>query len=469
MTLTLQGEEGMPRPTVLIVDDEVFFRRLFSDILKEGDKYDIEEVSSGKEALERLAKGKPIDVILADLVMPEVCGLELIRRTRSFDPAPDIILATGNATVESAIQALKSGARDYLIKPCNPEQLRHTIKTCVEQRRLIAENSQLLSQIRLYQKGQHLSGQLDVAALFQESINTLRNEIGPSRGLAFFVNQNGISQISSSDELTVDQARALAEYLVVRTKSQQKTELLRVQDLPGCGDCCDDLRTLWVFPMNSENQEHGALVLCNQAGSDLPEHLPLDSLTFLAEQVAIGFGNACQYHGARELIYTDDLTGLYNHRYLHIAIEQEIRRSERYGLEFSVAFIDIDYFKNINDQHGHLIGSDILKQVAEKLRECVRDADMLFRYGGDEFTALLVETDTRGAKIVAERIRRTIADFTFRLGAEQTCRLTGTVGHATYPIHAATKNELVDLADKAMYFGKNDRNIARSASELRSP
>jgi diguanylate cyclase (GGDEF)-like protein len=93
---------------------------------------------------------------------------------------------------------------------------------------------------------------------------------------------------------------------------------------------------------------------------------------------------------------------------------------------------------------------------------------MLFRYGGDEFTALLVETDTRGAKIVAERIRSGIESFNFSTGQGKTGRLTATVGHATYPIHATTKNEMIELADKAMYLGKHDRNSARSASEVRS-
>jgi diguanylate cyclase (GGDEF)-like protein len=92
---------------------------------------------------------------------------------------------------------------------------------------------------------------------------------------------------------------------------------------------------------------------------------------------------------------------------------------------------------------------------------------MLFRYGGDEFTALLVETDTRGAQIVAERIRLSIENFDFATRQGHTGRLTATVGHATYPIHATSKNELIDLADKAMYLGKHDRNISRSASDVR--
>jgi diguanylate cyclase (GGDEF)-like protein len=208
------------------------------------------------------------------------------------------------------------------------------------------------------------------------------------------------------------------------------------------------------------------VVLCNLNDSELPKSDSQQNLNFLAEQVSLGFHNACQYPGAREVFYTDDLTGLYNHRYLHIALEQEIRRSERYGLEFSLAFIDLDLFKNINDKHGHLVGSGVLRQVGELLHECVRDADMLFRYGGDEFNALLVETDTRGAKIVAERIRSTISEFEFSTGQGNTVRLTATVGHATFPVHATVLEEMIDLADKAMYLGKSELNITRSASEV---
>lgn len=458
----------MPKPKILIVDDEVFFRRLFSEILSEGDLYTIHSVGSGKEALDYLTR-ECVDVILTDMVMPEICGLELIRRTRSFDPAPDIILATGNASVETAIQALKGGARDYLLKPCNPEQLRHTIKTCLEQRRLIAENGLLQSQIRLYQKGQHLSSQLNIDTLFHESLTALLNEIGHGHnlGLAYLATQSGISHLEAKgfDE---EEAKKLAEQLLETTREMASPTLLKKADFPESIKSNETLQSLWVFPMAAENQEHGALVLCNLDDSELPAAPSQQNLAFLAEQVSLGFRNACQYHGARELIYTDDLTGLYNHRYLHIALEQEIRRSERYGLEFSLAFIDLDLFKNINDEHGHLVGSGVLRQVGDLLRECVRDADMLFRYGGDEFTALLVETDTRGAKIVAERIRSTIEGFEFSTGHGNTGRLTATVGHATFPIHATGLEEMIDLADKAMYLGKSDRNIARSASEVRN-
>lgn len=458
----------MPRPTVLVVDDEAFFRRLFSDILAEEGSYDIETAESGDTALLRLARGG-VDVLLTDMVMPGICGLDLVRRSRALDNPPEVILATGNATVESAIQALKSGASDYLLKPCNPEQLRHIVRTCVEQRRLLSENGLLRSQIRLYQKGQQLAGQIDVDTLFGEALTVLAHEAGDCRGLAFLLNQESISRLAATPGLDAEQAQTLAKALVPRLIGIDKGSVVPAEQIAAPEALPADLRALWLCPLQADNGMHGALVLFNREGAGFPEPLPREDMLFLAEQVALGFQNACQFHGARELIYTDDLTGLYNHRYLHIALEQEIRRAERYGLEFSLAFIDVDLLKRVNDTHGHLVGSGILRDVGQLLRGCVRDADLLFRYGGDEFTALLVETDSRGAKVVAERIRHGIEAHTFSVGDGKSCRITATVGHATYPIHASTKQELIDLADQAMYLGKRERNVIRSAAELRHP
>lgn len=457
----------MPRPTVLVVDDEAFFRQLFSDILAEDGGYEIEVAESGETALARLARGG-VDVLITDMIMPGLCGLDLIRRARAFNNPPEIILATGNATVESAIQALKDGARDYLLKPCNPEQLRHLVRTCVEQRRLLDENHLLRSQIRLYQKGQQLSSQLDIEALLQESLGLLLNETGTQiRHLAFLANADGVSRVIADAGTHEDQARHLAEALIAHLPGIGKGELLEAAQVAIPADAPEDLRRFWVFPLKADHDVQGALVLFNAVGQPLPDPFPRETLLFLAEQAALGFENAWQYQGARELIYTDDLTGLYNHRYLQIALEQEIRRAERYGLEFSLAFIDLDLFKTVNDTHGHLVGSSVLREVGELLRHCVRDADMLFRYGGDEFTALLVETDTRGAKVVAERIRKAIEGHHYNAGQGKTCRVTATVGHATYPVHAKNQQELIDLADRAMYQGKQVRNVARGAAELR--
>lgn len=453
----------MQKPTILVVDDELFFRRLYADILGESG-YAVETLESGEEALERIEKGG-IDLLLTDLVMPGLSGLDLLRQARLVDNPPEVILATGHATLETAIQALKTGARDYLIKPFQPDELRHLVHTCLEQRRLLDENTLLKSQIRLFQRGQQLASLLDVDRLLSQAVSTLLQEVEGARAFAFLVGrQRQLTRVAAAEGLTEAQAEGLAN-AVIPFLQEAEGSLLSGEQISESAQLPPDLRTIWVCPLFSQKRLRGGLVLTNPSGAE-SSPIPLDSLRFLGEQAALGFQNAYLYQGARELIYTDDLTGLHNYRYLQLILNREIRRTERYGLSFALIFIDLDYFKNVNDSHGHLAGSAALREVAAVLRKTVREVDLLFRYGGDEFTALLVETDGHGGAIVAERIRRTIENHVFLKEEGLTLRLTATVGFASFPEDARTKEDIIDLADRAMYHGKKTRNAARGPKDL---
>ncbi len=455
----------MKKPTILVVDDELFFRRLYAELLSE-DGYQVEAVASGDEALARLRRGG-VAVVLTDMVMPGLSGLEVLRLARGIENPPEVILATGHATLETAIQALKSGARDYLIKPFDPEELRHLVRTCIEQRRLLDENLGLKSQIRLYQKGQHLAAQLETDRLLPQAIDTLLHEVRGGRGFAFLISNNRISRLFAANGQNEPRALTLAYAMIPHLKGLNGFRALRANELEPPAEWPAGIRSLCLFPLRCEKRLEGGMVIFNSPGGDFPDPLPRENLLFLAEQTSLGFENAFRYQGAKELIYADDLTGLYNYRYLQIVLDQEIRRSERYGLEFSLIFIDIDRFKDVNDTHGHLAGSNVLKEVAGLLHASVREVDIVFRYGGDEFTALLVETESRGAAVVAERIRRTIENHSFLKDEELNLHLTATVGYATFPENAGDKREVVDLADRAMYEGKKLRNVTRGAWELK--
>jgi two-component system cell cycle response regulator len=453
----------MKKSTILVVDDELFFRHLYRELLSE-DGYQVETAASGDKALERLRLGG-IDIVLSDMVMPGLSGLELVRLTRSFDNPPDVILATGHATLESAIQALKSGARDYLVKPFNPEELRHLVRTCLEQRRLLDENTLLKTQIRLFQRGQNLASLLDIDRLLPQAVKTLIHEVGQGRGFSFLLSREQVSELHGLEGVEENQAKALAAALLPQIQALSGMHTLHRDDLPPGPGWPEQVDTLCFFPLRSQKSLKGALLIFNPPQGRFPDPLPHENLLFLSEQAALGFENAFRFHGARQLMYTDDLTGLYNYRYLQIMLDQEIRRAERYGLEFSLVFLDLDLFKRINDTHGHLAGSTALKEVAQLLRRSVRDVDMLFRYGGDEFTALLVETDSHGAKQVAERMRQTIEQHLFLTGIGHKARLTATMGYATFPTNAQDKRTILDLADQAMYQGKKVRNVSRGAWE----
>lgn len=449
---------------ILVVDDEHFFRNLYSDLLT-AQGHRVEVCENGQTAIDRMQL-ESFDLVLSDMVMPGKCGLEVLRAAQALANPPEVILVTGYASLESAIQALKSGARDYLVKPFNPDELRHLVRTCLDQRRLLSENEQLKKQIRLFQSGQSLSSLIDLTRLLPQALTTLLREMGATTGCGFVYKDGGIpvvmAQQGAADNPFCEQlgnllrAELAASSGLFQPKARLNKQLQRLQL---------QSEQLWLVPLGAGAELKGGLVICD-AEVALTAHPVSTDLRYLCDQIALGFENACRYQNAQELMYSDDLTGLYNNRYMKVAMEQEIRRSQRYGLEFSLIFLDLDRFKEINDHHGHLAGSAALQEVGQLLRECVRDVDTLFRYGGDEFGALLVETDARTARIVAERFRRVIVEHVFLQERGVPCQLTATVGFATFPTDAVDPEQLLDLADRAMYLGKAERNAVRGGGDL---
>lgn len=453
----------MAQTTVLVVDDEQFFLQLYSDMLKES-SFHVESCSSGEAAIERIQQGG-IDVVLTDMVMPGADGLEVLRVARAQDNPPDVILVTGHASTESAIQALKNGARDYLTKPFDPDELLHLLHTCIEQRRLLNENYLLKTQIQLFQRGQNMAALIDLERLLPQAINSLLQLFGGGRGTAFLFDKKGRPAPKATAGIEEEQAQELARDLPCLHTEKSGFCMLDNADWTPGENWPEQVNALGFLPLSCQGTTQGGIIVINPIEGAFTDTPYSEHLSFLAEQINLGFENAFRFSGARELMYTDDLSGLFNHRYLHLAIEKEISRSSRYGLKFSLVFLDLDHFKEINDTHGHLAGSKALSEVAQILLSTVREVDTLFRYGGDEFTALLVETDLSGARVVAERMRSSIEKAVLLQEEGINSRVTTTIGFATYPDHAEDKFTLIDMADQAMFHGKKTRNTSCAAGE----
>ena len=182
------------------------------------------------------------------------------------------------------------------------------------------------------------------------------------------------------------------------------------------------------------------------------KQLKLGALLCIAQQLG---KQLLRLDEKRAIIYQDDLTKVYNYRYLDLCLTSEIKRVNRFPSSFSLLFIDLDSFKPINDTHGHLVGSRVICQVAELLQEDLRDVDSVFRYGGDEFVIMLVEVSPEMAAKVAERIRKKIAAYRFDIGNHLTGQLTVSIGIACCPHHSRDKEELLRLADQSMYKSKH--------------
>ncbi|MFQ5720114.1 MAG: diguanylate cyclase [Acidobacteriota bacterium] len=156
----------------------------------------------------------------------------------------------------------------------------------------------------------------------------------------------------------------------------------------------------------------------------------------------------------RASVYRDELTGLYNYRYFQEFLQREVRRGERFHPPLSLAMVDIDDFKQFNDQHGHEAGNTALATIATVLDDCLRKVDVAARYGGEEFALVLPSTTKESAYRVCERARDAIDSRAFRVGEEETADLTVSIGVATFPADARAAGELVRRADSAMYAAK---------------
>ena len=177
----------------------------------------------------------------------------------------------------------------------------------------------------------------------------------------------------------------------------------------------------------------------------------LDSLSL---PIASALANAVRIAEAERLSQTDDLTKLHNARYLRQFLLNEIRRARRYGSSVAALFLDLDDFKQINDEHGHLVGSHVLMEMAAVILSSVRDTDAVARYGGDEFVIVLPDTGIELAGSVAERIRHKIGRFHFTGGRRLQLSLTASFGVAAFPLHASSPQQLIACADTAMYEAK---------------
>jgi diguanylate cyclase (GGDEF)-like protein len=209
-----------------------------------------------------------------------------------------------------------------------------------------------------------------------------------------------------------------------------------------------------AVPLVFQGNTLGVIELVSKAGSIAYGEEELDLLTPFADFAAIAIANARNFEKIEQLSILDECTPLYNSRYLYQALEREVARSRRYSHPLSLVFIDLDYFKGINDTHGHLAGTRLLYEVGELLLSTFRHSDMVFRYGGDEFVALLPETSRDKACNGALRFWHLLREREFLVDENLNVRLSASIGVASYPDDADDPKTLLQAADNAMYAAK---------------
>lgn len=210
-------------------------------------------------------------------------------------------------------------------------------------------------------------------------------------------------------------------------------------------------RSIVCVPVRSKSRILGVVEIINSLDEGAFTEGDLQLLSTIADYAAIAIENARYVQKIRELVITDELTGLYNSRHFHEIVDREVARAQRYQAQLSLVFIDLDYFKKVNDTHGHLVGSRLLTDIGHLIARNIRKVDMAVRYGGDEFVIVLPNTPKNGAFTLVSNLRQKIKAHSFTASKGQRISITASFGIATFPDDAQTKLDLIRLADKAMY------------------
>ena len=211
------------------------------------------------------------------------------------------------------------------------------------------------------------------------------------------------------------------------------------------------LESAITIPLRSRGHTLGVLQLFNYRLEALTDYA-MTFLHILADYAGIAIENARALERIQELTITDDCTRLFNTRHLHAALQTEFERSRRFGSEFSVIFMDLDYFKLVNDQHGHLVGTELLVEIAQLIQQTTRAVDSVFRYGGDEFVVLLPHTNKSAAVEVAQRLRTKVRSTRFLESRNLNVHISASFGVSTYPHDGVDAQTVLEAAGQADVF-----------------
>ena len=448
----------MDRPRILIIDDDPGLRRTLGDILR-GKGYDLLIAESGAQGLALLAQ-ESADLVLIDLGLPDMPGLEVLDRVKAAHPSIEAIILTGNATLDSAIEATNRGAFSYLLKPYAIDPLLLQIRRAIEKqqtREKMTRDSLELQKMNtelkaLYSVAQAISRTINLEELLSEVLRALiETEI-------FSFEIKGAVFLVEGEEMRLAAFISLSE-----TELEPCGEICSGECLCGRAFATGELvvtGNCGGHPLGSPPvQPHGhILVPLQTAGTVLgllnlyipPETEVNDEtlrlLAAVASQMGIAITNIRLYEETRDSSLHDPLTGLANRRFMEIQLDKSLETAKRYQDPLSIIMLDIDHFKKYNDTHGHQEGDKLLVRLAEILLREVRKADYVFRYGGEEFLIILPETGPDQAEETAERLRRAME----AMGEGVTISL----GVVSLSGSLQEKDAFIAAADTALYRAK---------------
>jgi len=452
---------------VLVVDDILANVRLLEAKLS-AEYFEVVTAMNGLDALEAIHRTKP-DIILLDVMMPGIDGIEVCRRIKANPLTQHIpvVMVTALDQPEDRVRGLEAGADDFLTKPVNDISLFCRIKSLVRLKMLTDElriRADATDSIGLVSKASiqamERPGHVMLVDLRDTSADRIATALSEKHEIQHVNDPSKAAEIAA--------AAAMPFELIIISLEPDRFDGLRL---------CSQLRsfeatrqTPILILVDPDSQQ----VLLRALDMGVNDYLlrPVDRQELLArvntqvrrwrytEQLR------SSVKATIELAITDSLTGLYNRRYLESHLGNLIEHFSNRGKTLSVLAIDVDFFKAINDTHGHDAGDKVLQELAVRIKQHTRSIDLCCRTGGEEFVLVLPSTDLVAAAIIAERLRKSIASKSFAVGKAQGVPVTVSIGIACLGDVSDSLDKILKRADDALYAAKREgRNrVARSAA-----
>ena len=466
---------------VLVVDDSEVTRAILARTLRTSG-FEVLEAGDGAEGAMAALREQPA-VVVTDLEMPTMDGFPLLRLLKA-DPASShipVLILTSHNEAASRYWSLRTGADAYLTKDHDPQELVATVARLVEksdaaQRKLgpaaPGERHEIGPIEVLARVARHLDASLlqatvintlleqgmesnDFHAAAQKALEILSQVVdAPFLALAVAEVDSALVQIHLQDPIRAADVETLSDLLVSSLSLRPDVPVEIRYAGERRGDVTVELdRALWL-PLALRDAEGVLAVMPREPhGFESSTEALVESLV---RHLALVLDNARLSQRLHELSTLDGLTRQLNHRVIYDRLSEELERARRYRYPLSVVLCDLDHFKEVNDTFGHLAGDAVLREGAAVLRRCLRSTDILGRYGGEEFLAVLPQVDLESARLAAERLRLGLEGARVRLPTGGEVRITASFGVASRDDLPGllTTDLLVSLADRRLYEAK---------------
>ncbi len=456
---------------VLIIENESPICEMLKDTLdKEGIKVSI--VGTGKEALMYL-KDNFFNIVVLDLKLPDLNSLDLLRALKNSLPAVSVLVIADEVDLEKALTSIEEGAYCYIIKPFNVDMFKVAFKKGLENKKRIFTNIQLLQKLKekkekieeILQISEKMNSINDINKLVNFIISELTRFLGVKKGSLMLVEEG-------MQYLVIKAAKGIDEQIIKSTKIKIADGIagwIAQEGKPWLVDDIEkDSRTLqknkpsyvtksfMSLPLRMENKVRGVINFSDKMNTNSPsfteEDLKLTSL--IIRQASTAIQNCFLNDKINQVDIKDAITGVFNKRYLHQRLNEDISRVQRYNGTFSLIMMDIDYFREYSDRVGCEASNTAIKEIAQVMKENIRGVDTLIRYEGGCFILILPETEAIKSQKVAEKIKKLINKHPFPEAEKQPGgKMTISGGIAEF-IKDMNKSELLNQAYQALLNAK---------------